>query len=308
MKATTVTTTDNSWIITSHCIIIGRHLVFSMSLSLPDDDESGPVIPASPQQGCKDRTRTRPAQAGRKTKSRKAALRSTLADSGAGLPPDDDDGPDLFSSLGQACQPPEPEPVPIYDVKDPNLARILQYDDSTLKLAAKKIPSQIEHPFDDLRATLMNLRPVDDSARCDLWEIFSLPRLQPVLVDLGGRCQRTYDIRHFFDLGLPALQRTLMQDCAMLQPKSLFLSPPCTWVSLLKHSNWSRVPREKRVINLVQACGLIDFSMWLAEHQVQSNNIFGFEHPGGSLAWERDSECDLTALDSVLTCDVTWLK
>ena len=94
----------------------------------------------------------------------------------------------------------------------------------------------------------------------------------------------------------------------MLQPKSLFLSPPCTWVSLLKHSNWSRVPREKRVINSVQACGLIDFSMWLAEHQVQSNNIFGFEHPGGSLAWERDSECDLTALDPVLTCDVTWLK
>ena len=205
MKATTVTTTDNSWIITSHCIIIGRHLVFSMSLSLPDDDESGPVIPASPQQACKDRTRTRPAQAGRKTKSRKAALRSTLADSGAGLPPDDDDGPDLFSSLGQACQPPEPEPVPIYDVKDPNLARILQYDDSTLKLAAKKIPSQIEHPFDDLRATLMNLRPVDDSARCDLWDFFSLPRLQPVLVDLGGGARGpmtyvislTWDCLHF---------------------------------------------------------------------------------------------------------------
>lgn len=248
-----------------------------MPLSLPDDDESGPVIPATSKQGCKDRARTRPSSAGPKTKSRKSAVQSTLAVSGDSLPP------------GKGVEPLEPQLVPIYDVKDTNLARIMQYDDSTLKLAAEKIPSQIEHPFSDLRATLMNLRSVDDSTRCDLWEIFSLPRLQPVLVGLGGRCERTYDIRHFFDLGLPALQRTMMQDCAMLQPKSLFLSPPCTWVSLLQHSNWSRVSREKRVINLVQACKLIDFSMWLAEHQVQSGNLFGFEHPGGSLAWERDS-------------------
>ena len=262
-------------------------------LALPDDD-SGPGVDIWEQflhkaaRGSKvprppKKQRCPPRKSARVQKSDASAA----AQGGSELP-SDDDGP-LFSDSAMSNALEATTSMTPESTSTPGAA-ILKYDDVSLKKAASKIPSQCEHPFHDLKGILENLKPLNDKAKPDtLWELFSLPRLQPKMIQLGGRSTRSYDIRHFWDLGNHTLARTVFQDLAILQPLVLFLSPPCTWVSQLQHSNWARVASTKRVLNLKEACDLIDTSMWFADHQVLSGNIFGFEHPHGSLAWNRDS-------------------
>ena len=246
-----------------------------MSLALPDDDDCGPVISSPPQS--KGRKASRPRGRSRSSSKVQRSSASSRGVSAGGLP-SDDEGPD--ASIWQTG-------IPLGDTTSDYVA---QYDDKSLKLAAQRIPSQIQHPFDDLRKSMANLQPVSDPDLVDtVWEVFSLPRLQETVISMGGSCRRSYDIRHFWDLGAHKLQRTIFQDICALQPLALFLSPPCRFVCALQHSNWGRMKTSKRVISLKEACELIDFAMWLAEHQELSGKIFGFEHPWLSLAWGRDS-------------------
>ena len=158
-----------------------------------------------------------------------------------------------------------------------------------LKAAAAKIPSVPTMPYEDLWPILRQPRTVEESLQCTLWEIYSVPRMQATMIELGGKCRRSFDIRHFWDLGSESFQRTLLTDLSTFHPYAVMLSPPCTWVSSLMHSNWQKVQSQKRVWNLVEACKHIDFSMWVAAYQDDCNRFFAFEHPAGSLAWDRAS-------------------
>ena len=269
-------------------------ILIAMPLTLPSDDESGPLIPASPK--AKSRTRrNRPGSSagtqGQKATKAKATKKITNPTKKITVPsecqsvqlPADDDGPSLdFGNFDAVSS----------ETTDTN--QVLQYDDETLKQAAANIPSQLDHAFDDLRSQLENLQAIDKSIQCTLWEIFSVPRLQAIMQNMGGTCRRSYDLRHYADLGDKDLQRLVLQDVGILQTLALFLSPPCTWVSLLQHSDWGKVAQNKRILSLFQACQLTDFAMHLAKHQVRSNYLFGFEHPQGSLAWNRASVSQLT--------------
>ena len=166
---------------------------------------------------------------------------------------------------------------------------LLEYDSQKLKSAARNIVSVCNSPYTDLDALMTTQRPVDPFMQCTLWEVYSIPRLSPLLRELGGTCRRSYDLRNYWDLKEERFQRTLLQDVSILQPRALLLSPPCTWVSQLQHSNWQRINAVKRVLNLLEALHHIDFSMWLAKLQDDHNRWFIFEHPGQSLAWERES-------------------
>ena len=114
----------------------------------------------------------------------------------------------------------------------------------------QSIPSQIYMPYSDLVETMQHTRPVDPNLQCTLWEVYSVPRLGPAVRSLGGSCRRSYDLKNFWDLKQEGFQRTLLTDVSILQPRALVLSPPCTWVSMLMHSNWNRVGNLKRVLNL----------------------------------------------------------
>ena len=52
-----------------------------------------------------------------------------------------------------------------------------------LKAAAAKIPSNVMLPYSDLP---FGSPPASQNVRCTLWEIFSLPRLQATMQQLGG--------------------------------------------------------------------------------------------------------------------------
>lgn len=249
--------------------------------TLPSDDDEGPLIGIGSSRLTRNAGR-KPAVKNRvlKRPRNQKASTSAVEAAGNGLPPDDD-GPGL--DIPMHCRPARDPPT-----QQPSSGPIhwLKYDDDTLKAAAAKIPSQVSHPYPDLPCELHK----PNKELCDtVWEIFSLPRLQPMITEMGGTCRRSYDIKNFWDLGQESLQRTLLADLCILQPVSIFLSPPCTWVCALQHSNWSRMPRAKRVPNLMEALNFIDMGMWAATFQVQGGRLFAFEHPLGSLAWERDS-------------------
>ena len=169
----------------------------------------------------------------------------------------------------------------------------LPWTDSRLKDAAARIPSITTMPYPDLMEMFHGRGPGPVTAmkdRCDLWEIYSLPRLGPVLREMGGTCRRSYDLQHFWDLSCSDAQRLLLQDVCILRPKFLMLSPPCRFLCLLMASNWSRMKRhEEKILGLQEALNHIDLAMFLAEHQLLSGAFFAFEHPHGSLAWGRDS-------------------
>lgn len=116
-----------------------------------------------------------------------------------------------------------------------------------------------------------------------------MPRMQPIMNRLGGRCRRSYDIKLFWDLLDPQTQRCVLSDISILQPKAIMLSPPCAYVCALMHSNWPRMDVKKRIINLNEALQNIDFSSWVAEYQHDVGRYFALEHPGPSLAWDRKS-------------------
>ena len=262
-----------------------------MGLELPDDDDSGPNIshqkrlPAKKPAKAKPPKRAADQPQARRPKP-KAQRSSASSVRGEALPPEDDgdvDFEDLFLLHGN----PPGNSLLVPEVGDRD--QFLAYDSDKLKTAARKIPSQVTMPYSDLAEAMTQVKPVDPNLQCSLWEVYSIPRLGPILRDMGGTCRRSYDLKNFWDLKEPAFQRTLLTDVSILQPRALMLSPPCTWVSMLMHSNWARVAPAKRVLSLLEALSHIDFSMWLASLQYDQHRLFVFEHPGGSIAWERDS-------------------
>ena len=165
------------------------------------------------------------------------------------------------------------------------------WNDQRLKDAATRFPSIIEMPYLDLSPMYLGQTPpLSNHDRCDLWEIYSMPRLGPCIRSLGGQCRRSYDIQHFWDLASTDYKRVVIQDLSLLRPKFLMLSPPCRYVSLLMASNWSRMKKlHEKMLCLEEALGHLDMSMWMAQFQILHNALFAFEHPIGSLAWKRDS-------------------
>lgn len=163
-------------------------------------------------------------------------------------------------------------------------------EDSTLMQATMGIPSVVECPHTDL-LDMINLRQerIDPTMRCHLWEIFTAPRVSSFVRAVGGRARRSFDLKHFWDLGETSFQRTLIQDIILLQPLFLMLSPPCTMVCQLQHSNWPRMKRKIRFMSLEEALHFIDLCMWIAFIQLSLGHFFALEHPAGSLIWSRES-------------------
>ena len=182
--------------------------------------------------------------------------------------------------------------APSHPNSSPDVIDGFPWNDQRLKDAAARFPSIVEMPFLDLAPMYFGQTPpLSNHDRCDLWEIYSMPRLGPCIRSLGGQSRRSYDIQHFWDLASGDYKRLVIQDLSLLRPKFIMLSPPCRFVSLLMASNWSRMARiSEKMLCLEEALGHLDMSMWMAGFQLIHKALFAFEHPIGSLAWTRDSE------------------
>ena len=166
----------------------------------------------------------------------------------------------------------------------------LPWHDERLKDAAAQIPSRVDMPFEDLLPLYRGEVKTPDGKRCDLWEVFSIPRLGPVIRKMGGQSLRSYDLAHYWDLSEDRYMRLMIQDFGLLKPKFIFLSPPCRYLSPLMHSNWPRMRNyQKKIMSLTEGLHHLDLSMWVAGFQISQGALFALEHPDASLAWSRKS-------------------
>ena len=290
------------------------HSSVSHAMELPSDDEGCGLLPIqNPMDGMSNLKRTRKTQtkpvtrpAGKPKGRPKAKVKTPkhiplpLADdTGVSemILPSDDEGAIDLEIPSASVDPParRPTAAPCRAVRSSGAAavepEILDWESNRLKDAAAMIQSKVTIPYHDLVGMIQsaNYATMGNEARDDLWEVYSCPRMTPKMRSMGGKASRSYDLAHYFDLSEENYQRLLIQDVCLCRPKFLMLSPPCRYVCQLMHSNWGKMPPQKRMLNLVQACNHIDMAMWLADIQLSNGNEFGFEHPGLSLAWGRES-------------------
>lgn len=105
-------------------------------------------------------------------------------------------------------------------------------------------------PFTDLAPLMQNPPNTHLDQRCVLWEVYSPPRVCPLVRDLGYRARRSIDTKSFWDLNLPDIQHALLNDLFSLRPFFTLLCPPCTYMSPLMFSNWNRMDVEKRFLTM----------------------------------------------------------
>ena len=216
------------------------------------------------------------------------------------LLPSDDEGTIDLEIPSASVDPParRPKAAPCRAVRSSGATaepEFLDWESNRLKDAAAMIQSKVTIPYHDLVGMIQraNYGTMGNDVRDDLWEVYSCPRMTPKMRSMGGKASRSSDLAHYFDLSEENYQRLLIQDVCLCRPRFLMLSPPCRYVCQLMHSNWARMDPQKRMLNLVQACNHIDMAMWLADIQISLGNEFGFEHPGLSLAWGRESVAKL---------------
>ena len=143
-------------------------------------------------------------------------------------------------------------------------------------------------PFPDLDQPISNANNEEKPCSRDhMWEVFSPPRIGPVLRKMGGRCSRSIDCKNFWDLSKPDIQHCLLSDVATRKPFFLMLGPPCTMFGTLIFSNWFRMVKEAREERLREAVMLVDVSAWLCTMQAERGDYFALENPEGSQFWTR---------------------
>eukprot|EP00439_Symbiodinium_sp_Y106_P058065 s3721_g8.t1 len=142
-------------------------------------------------------------------------------------------------------------------------------------------------PHSDLVPDEMAMVPRDLSG-CDLlWEIYSPPRLINILADKGYSHSRAYDLKTGWNLLFEREQRSLVQDQYKHRPFFVHACPPCTHLSSLSNSNWTRGDFQKRLRDLKEGLHHVDVTAWVAQIQKETGGFYSLEHPSVSQMWRR---------------------
>lgn len=127
-----------------------------------------------------------------------------------------------------------------------------------------------------------------DLSGCDLlWELYSPPRLINILSDKGYSHSRAYDLVTGWNLLSANEQRSLVQDQYKHRPFFVHASPPCTHLSSLSNSNWTRGDFQKRLSDLKDGLHHVDVTSWVAQIQKETGGFYSLEHPAVSQMWRR---------------------
>lgn len=121
----------------------------------------------------------------------------------------------------------------------------------------------------------------------DFMEIFSPPRIGEQCRRKGLRFQVAADLVTGWNLLHLDDQIRLVQEVKARQPKVLGMSCPCTWFSQLMSINWWKIAEPRRTAMMKQAVTMLEFSMFLANLQMQSARGFYHEHPDGAMSWKN---------------------
>lgn len=121
------------------------------------------------------------------------------------------------------------------------------------------------------------------------WEVFSPPRVSPVVSALGKLAPRSLDIKTGWDFTNKQHVASMITDLDANRPLCVLTCPPCTTMSRLMATNWWRMRREKREDQATVGMSFVDLSVHIWNFQLECAHFYIFEHPEGSLVWQRDN-------------------
>ena len=120
----------------------------------------------------------------------------------------------------------------------------------------------------------------------DCCEVFSVPRVNEVVGELGLRRGRNYDILLGDDLLESQRRAQVLEELRRDDPFCVMVSPPCTMFSQQQRPT-NDVQFEKRLLR--EAIMLLNFGVLVCREQQRRGRRFVFEHPSGARSWKCKS-------------------
>ena len=208
----------------------------------------------------------------------------------------EEDGPEVKKSRGEAEEDDIPLPTPDGQEDDS------REDDDAPGAKRARVASEVgndpDAPEVEVGGLLMGvldrkgLKHVNRRGKYDVCEVFSPPRVAPVAKDRGLRGGWSLDIRtadgvtgRRWDLLNPVGRDMAFDLIRRDKPHTVILSPPCTKFCALLRLCKNGVDRK----SWVEAVGMVNIAMKIAEMQLDAGRHFIFEHPLTASSWRLPS-------------------
>ena len=146
---------------------------------------------------------------------------------------------------------------------------------------------------------------------CDrhhFWEIYSPPRVAPLVSNHGKTAPRSLDLKTGWDLTNPEHLLNMQHDINLNRPCCVLVRPPCTPLTVGMWNNWAQMTKECREQKCTTGIYHLDVAVSLMKFQVDHNNFYIFEHPERSLCWQRENLKDVPGEEVVFHQCMVGLK
>ena len=139
------------------------------------------------------------------------------------------------------------------------------------------------------------------------WEIYSPPRVS-LLLDPDKTTHKSFDTLTGWNLAVhwDLLLSTYVR--ALPRPVVILACPPCTMFSTLAHSNWWRMPIDKREAALKEGFFHLLLVTFLLAYHVKNGGYYLFEHPDRASSWKVPALVELPGEIRVIDQCMTGLK
>jgi len=230
-------------------------------------------------------------------------MMSCLPESDDGMPESDDGASDLSDAPAPFKKPAVRNRVLKQQAADPNVK-----------------PDRLGQPLKTLLLVLIATMTIDftwpaETASASqssaiiptFWEIYSPPRVS-LLLDADRISHKSIDYLTGWNL---ALQWRLLLNTylgALPRPLVILACPPCTMFSTLAHSNWWRMPIDKRETALKDGFFHLLLMTFLLAYHVKNGGYYLFEHPDRASSWKVPALVELPGEIRVIDQCMTGLK
>ena len=160
---------------------------------------------------------------------------------------------------------------------------ITYYNHGINHMALMEMPGQPKMPDTIKHKAIQKLHRLIPQQEMDhALEIFSQPRIVPYVRARGLRASCSLDKELGWDLTDEGAQAAAYALILKYNPEVIIESPPCTQFSRLMEINYGRMPAEEIIANMTSGLSCLNFSVWIALHQIQVKKCFLLEHPGNA--------------------------
>ena len=129
---------------------------------------------------------------------------------------------------------------------------------------------------------------LDGTLRDDVAELYSPPRMVPRCARFGLRGSLSMDLNTGYDLFCSEGKQRARWEVARRRPRFLMNCPPCTYYSKIQILwNKKKIPRSLWIQRENYADTLLKFAMDMCQGQIDTGDLYGFEHPRHATSWKK---------------------